>query len=341
MITKNANLNEIGNSINSTNLLYADIEKFTQINHKDFSHSLLPSSQLILSKIKFYYERNHALVAIQYIFQSIDNRERKDVSTFIYPDQSYFGPQIVNAYNNKKNKNPIDEIMLSLSENESIYLIQGYYYSKTKEIVKMNVYTTKGQFVEFGSSEKPNNFKWEYHYNLKEFNGFIIGWNDSHINYLAGIEQEIEAVKEPKEELRDVTYEQINIVNPFYQSIIYGTATSETIFEDFFEKSDLLTELRNEKLFLSQIIIGYSNSINMIELEYTEVLDQLKKKKISYKGKKYDNSNKKLALSLSFDDFISQFTINYNTYVEGITLQSHKGKKLSCLIQSSFDHFAA
>lgn len=336
MITKNANLNEIGNSMNSTHLEYGDIEKYTKKDSKG-------TSLLILSKIKFYYERENALIAIQYILQSVENRERKDPSTFIYPDQSYFGPQVTTVVNSKKKTNPIDEIILSLGENESIYLIQGYYYAKTKEIIKMNLYTTKGQFVEFGASEKQNNFKWEYHYNLREFNGFIIGWNDCHINYLAGIEKETEALQEANEinkVLKDVTYDLANLVNPCYQSTIYGTDTNETIFEDYFEKSDLLNDLRNEKVFLSQITIGYSNTINMIELEYAEVLDQLKKKRIIYKGRKYDSSNKKVALSLSFDDFISQFTINYDTYIEGIILQSLKGKKLSCASQSSFDHSA-
>ena len=51
----------------------------------------------------------------------------------------------------------------------------------------MGVYTTLGQFVEFGRSILKPNFCWEFYYNLKIFDGFIVGWTNQNINYLRRI----------------------------------------------------------------------------------------------------------------------------------------------------------
>jgi len=49
------------------------------------------------------------------------------------------------------------------------------------------IITSDGKFTEFGENLKKINFQWDYQINKKNFDGFIIGWNDSNINYLANI----------------------------------------------------------------------------------------------------------------------------------------------------------
>ena len=55
----------------------------------------------------------------------------------------------------------------------------------------MGVYTTLGQFVEFGRSILKPNFCWEFYYNLKIFDGFIVGWTNQNINYLGSLSVEV------------------------------------------------------------------------------------------------------------------------------------------------------
>jgi len=57
--------------------------------------------------------------------------------------------------------------------------------------VKMAIFTTFGQFVEFGSPKVETNFSWEYYYNLQYFDGFILGWTENCINYIASLIVEV------------------------------------------------------------------------------------------------------------------------------------------------------
>jgi hypothetical protein len=74
---------------------------------------------------------------------------------------------------------------LNFGKDEEIYLIKGAFIDN--KIVRLKIDTTHGQFVEFGSNSYEFNFTWEYYFNLKHFDGFIIGWNDKNINYLASL----------------------------------------------------------------------------------------------------------------------------------------------------------
>jgi hypothetical protein len=80
-----------------------------------------------------------------------------------------------------------------LAEDEEIYLIKGEYNNQRVE--KMAIYTTYGQFIEFGqhvkSKEDSTQFNWEFHFNLRVFDGFIIGWSDNSISYLASLVLEV------------------------------------------------------------------------------------------------------------------------------------------------------
>ena len=80
MQTQMPNVKEIGNSINSMNLEYAEITKYfreknTKINEEE---------QLVLSKLKFFYMRNSHLIAIQYIYQANKHFKSNDKTTYVY-----------------------------------------------------------------------------------------------------------------------------------------------------------------------------------------------------------------------------------------------------------------
>ena len=79
----------------------------------------------------------------------------------------------------------MDEIILQIDKEENIYCIKGYY--QKDKIKRFAIHTTQGKYSEFGSELKKFNFQWDYYYNQKTFDGFIIGWNDYNINYLANI----------------------------------------------------------------------------------------------------------------------------------------------------------
>jgi hypothetical protein len=74
---------------------------------------------------------------------------------------------------------------LELEKDESIYCIKGYF--QKNKIKRLSLHTTFGKFADFGNEIKKINFQWDYHYNQKYFDGFIIGWNNTSINYLANI----------------------------------------------------------------------------------------------------------------------------------------------------------
>jgi len=82
-------------------------------------------------------------------------------------------------------QNIIDEITLELDSDEIIYSIKGYFFKD--KIRRLLIQTTLGKYIEFGQDLKKFNFQWDYHYNQIIFDGFIIGWNNSNINYLANI----------------------------------------------------------------------------------------------------------------------------------------------------------
>jgi hypothetical protein len=122
------------------------------------------------------------LVAIKFnLFNYNDNTE-------IQTEPKVFGP--VDSYHSE---NIIDEIILTLAQDEEIYLIKGEY--NNQRIEKMSIYTTFGQFLEFGQhvTSKPGSvpFSWEFHFNLRSFDGFIIGWNDKSLTYLASLVIEV------------------------------------------------------------------------------------------------------------------------------------------------------
>jgi hypothetical protein len=108
--------------------------------------------------------------------------------TEIHTEPKVFGP--VDSYHSE---NIIDEIVLTLDKDEDIYLIKGEYFDQRVE--KMAIYTTYGQFIEFGQHVKTKEgsvpYSWEFHFNLRSFDGFIIGWSDYSISYLASLVIEV------------------------------------------------------------------------------------------------------------------------------------------------------
>jgi len=173
----------------------------------------------------------------------------------------------------------IDEIVLNLSPKEEIYMIKGICESiktngiKSDQIVKLAIYTTFGQYVEFGRSNLDCNFIWEYHFNLRCFDGFLIGWDEKNINYLASLTVEGNPNAElmgKTESLADTTYEsRLYIIEPIFLTPRYGKIDCYTVIEDDLYKLNIFQLVKKGEIFLSEIVIYYDKHINSIDVEYT------------------------------------------------------------------------
>ena len=65
-VQQTPNVKEIGNSINSMNLEYAEITKYSN-GHNTKSDN--EEDKIILTKIKFFFMRHSHLISIQYVYQ--------------------------------------------------------------------------------------------------------------------------------------------------------------------------------------------------------------------------------------------------------------------------------
>ena len=111
-------IHEVGNSMNSINLEYAEITKYFDERKYRISH------------IKFYYSRIGFLVSIQYIF-----KEKNKEDSYISPKNlTYFGPEPYNDNDINVNSDLVEEITLSLEEDEQIYQINGFFDEKKNYI---------------------------------------------------------------------------------------------------------------------------------------------------------------------------------------------------------------
>ena len=337
-VQQTPNVKEIGNSINSMNLEYAEITKYSK-GHNTKSDN--EEDKIILTKIKFFFMRHSHLISIQYVYQQKKNCHSNDKSTFIYPpDHEFFGPSlkdIEELYQEKKMESVIDEIILNLSPNEYIYQVKGSFDSAKNKITKMVVKTTKGQFVDFGNGDKFD-FTWDFYFNQKSFDGFIIGWNKKNINYLASILVDKEIVPE-KETLTDVTYTQnsLKMINPIYQSQLYGIFNSmNTTYNDPYLNNDIFNLLREGKIYLGEICVYYYNTINKIDILYSYYEEDYKKIKISYTATNLNqNTNKQYSITLGPNEFISSFHVGYDHYIEWLRFSTNKRKELYCKLKDA------
>jgi hypothetical protein len=241
-----------------------------------------------------YYERDECLLAIQFILKDYKASEEKGVDVLIYTDPKIMGP--IDTYTAKKH---IDDITLTLAPDEEIYLIKGHFDSGKTEsgklstqmmnsshnhltsnnnsnlksrIVRMTIYTTYGQYVEFGKSSLDFNFSWEYYFNLRYFDGFIVGWNESNINYLASliIEKPPSTQDDANPYLSDTTYEsRLYNIDPIFLTARYGRVDAYTTLEDNLQKFNLLQLAKDGEVYISDISVYYDKFINAIEIEYT------------------------------------------------------------------------
>jgi hypothetical protein len=327
-------IKEVGNSLNASNLEYAEIYKYFPNNKENQNTS---SSKILLSKIKFFYLRNEYLLSIQYIYQEkadiISNNS--DKSSFLYPPLLFFGPDpttIKQIYAKNKTTCIIDEIELSLSLNEHIYQVKGFFNFEQKQITNFSIKTTRGQFVEFGPFPETN-FVWDCFFNQKIFEGFIIGWNSYHINYFAAIFP-VKINEEEKETLTDVTYIQHSIPNisPYYQSKLVGPFDLSTSIKDPYANSNILSLYREGKIYLEEINIYSCHTILQIELVYNYTEDNAKRFKIEYTANNFHKNECKISsLLLRKDEFINDYQIGYNKKgICKITMQTNTNKFLKC-----------
>jgi len=194
-------------------------------------------------------------------------------------------------------KNHIDEITLTLSPDEEIYLIKGHFESGKStaqgsssnlmnsnfsnsninltlrpKIDKMAIYTTYGQYLEFGKVGAEYNFSWEYYFNLRYFDGFIVGWNETNITYLASliIEKPPTSLDEKSVFLSDTTYEsRLYNIDPIFLTPRYGKVDSFTTVEDDLLKYNLYQLAKDGEVYISDISVYYEKYINSFEVEYT------------------------------------------------------------------------
>ena len=331
---------EVGNTINSINLEYAEITKY------------FDESKYKISFIKFFYSRIGFLVSIQYIYS-----EKNKIDSFLYPKGlTYFGPEPYNDNDINVNSDLVEEITLSLDEDENIYQINGYFDEKKNQISKMLIETNKGNFIQFGidisslniQDKSPFNFKWNFFFNGDLFNGFVIGWNNKSINHLASIiienkteEEKNEEKKEEEIELEDVTYKQNNfienIVNPINQSMIFGKFNSnQTVFRNAYinDPINIFDKIRNKEIFLSKISIFYNSKyIIRIKVNYSYINKEKNDIILDWVCRYYNSSKdiKEMNMSLEFDEYIKEFTVICNDYLEGLIFQNNKNKILKCV----------
>lgn len=306
---------EIGSSVNSNRLEYASIKKFSMGN-----------DDIKLSKLKLFYEREECLIAMQFILQ--DKLFFGTSENFIYMEPKILGPD-----DTFKSSKSIDEIILNFSPDEEIYLIKGTYFKH--KIIRLGVYTTFGQFAEFGKSNNEYNFQWEYFYNLKYFDGFIIGWDDLNINYLASLIYEKSNLTEDERsiQLTDTTYEIKINTNPIYQTPMYGTIEPNTTIEDDIFKLNIMKQIKENVIHLTEIAIYYSTTIDRIDTEYTN-FQSGEKLKVYHVGSNYSKENcKRVFLKILEGDYVNQIKITYDIFVESILFKTRFGKSLNCIAQ--------
>jgi len=267
--------NEIGSSISANQLVYSSIDKIIKENDKNNKAIKLYQIKCKIYFILVFYEREEALVAIQFILKNFKLSDEKNMDVLIYMEPKILGP--IDTYIAKKT---IDEITLNIGQDEEIYLIKGYFesikkYSKNlnsmNRITKLCVYTTNGQFVEIGKPNQECNFAWEYYFNLKFFDGFIIGWDETSINYLAALTVEKPIPLDEKNIVLSTSAFDNRLINidPIYLSPRYGRFDSFTTFEDDLIKKNIFQQVKDGDIYISEVTIYYDKSINDIETEYT------------------------------------------------------------------------
>ncbi len=314
---------------------------------------------------------------------SPETLKRWDESPILYLDKSIIGP--VDTY---ITTNIIDEITLNFQPDEEIYLIKGimsttntmntnkslnYNSTKSSKIIKMCIYTTHGQFIEFGPSSNSNsnecNFTWDYHFNMKKFDGFLIGWNENNINYLASLiidkssttssnsgnsGNSSNTANSPintvyKQTLIDTTYESRKfIIEPIFLTPKYGNINKNkfqsTNFIDTLNKLNIYNKVKEGEYHLSGITVYYDSYINGIEFEYSSSIgdsnfsnDKGEAKVIScygYNTKKY--KDKKNSLRITGDDCINFIAFTYDENgLRSFRLKTHKGKSITCVGQEN------
>jgi hypothetical protein len=181
----------------------------------------------------------------------------------------------IDTYTAKRN---VDEIVLTLAPEEEVYLVKGNFEtfktnsnSKSMKIVKLTIFTTFGQFVDFGDKNLGYNFTWEYFFNLRYFDGFIIGWDETHINYLASliIEKPPNQIDETIQ-LNDASKNhKISLIDPIFVTTTYGRFDDTTNVDDDLKKH-LIYELAKERVvYISEVNVYYDKYLHSIEVEYT------------------------------------------------------------------------
>jgi hypothetical protein len=177
-------------------------------------------------------------------------------------------PKIYGPVENYSSDNIVEEIVLNLSPDEEIYLIQGVF--KNKKITRLEILTTYGQYVEFGENDKQVLFSWHYYFNLHTFNGFIIGWDNTNITYLTSLCILKDFIDEKQITLTDTKYDSSMLnIDPVYLSQRFGEITKSTSLRDDLINLNIYDGVKQGDVYISEIVCYYNIFINSLEIEYT------------------------------------------------------------------------
>jgi hypothetical protein len=285
------------------------------------------------------------VIAIGFVFKNhLDG-------TIFFSDPKLMGP--IDTYTAKRN---VDEIILTLSPEEEVYLVKGNFEtcktdsnSKSIRIVKLTIFTTFGQFVDFGEKNLGYNFTWEYFFNLRYFDGFIIGWDETHINYLASLV--IERSPNQGDELVQLNdssrNHKISHIDPLFLTSCYGRVDTTTNVDDDLKKYSLFELAKERLVYISEINVYYDKCLHSIEVEYTNRRTR-EKIKVQHNGSDSKiklliklakkNKDKKCTLTIEENDCINFIRFSYDMYIQSLCLKTFNANSLYASQSSEAEH---
>lgn len=316
----------IGNMNNCQEMKYASITKYLN-ESKECNY---------LSQIKFFFKRNQFLIAIQNLYQNKEN-----FGSRITGDDQYFG--VLKRYNPNKavDNDNIEEFTLSLAFGEEIYYFSGCF--KDNKFIKIQIKTIYGQFFHIGDKKAEINFTFNYYYNGRFFDGFVIGYDHTKIIYLVSLiyndkkkEEESKIFLENlhKKELIDIS-ENVSIskYTPIYKTNVLGLINNKTIISDDIEKLGLLNDVKEEKVALNEVTV-FTNGRRITRMDNTYMYIESKKSvTITHQSKSYKDSDQNYSIIVPKGGFIDHaivYLTNHSGIVKKIILDAKGGRTLNC-----------
>jgi hypothetical protein len=119
--------------------------------------------------------------------------------------------------------------------------------------------------------------------------------------------------------------------------MIFGKFNSnQTVFRNEYINNpiDIFDKIRNKQIYLSKISIFYTSKyIIRIKVNYSYMNKEQNDIILDWVCRYYNSSKdiKEMNMSLEFDEYIKEFTVICNDYLEGLIFQNNKNKILKCV----------